>query len=207
MFSLSESDTAGRILDCGGGPASFNAEMTAAGHRVISMDPIYAFDSTQIEERVRETYPKIMDGVRRAYDRFVWEAIASPEHLGEMRLEAMHKFLADFNAGRAAGRYQVQSLPQLTFADDSFDLALVSHLLFLYSDEMDCAFHIESLRELLRVAAEVRVFPLLAMDGNPSPHITGVTDALAAAGCSVRLQKVNYEFQRGGNTMLVAGRS
>lgn len=29
MFDLSESDLCGRILGCGDGPASFNAEMTA----------------------------------------------------------------------------------------------------------------------------------------------------------------------------------
>ncbi len=40
MFALSERDLVGRILGCGDGPASFNAEATAEGHSVISCDPI-----------------------------------------------------------------------------------------------------------------------------------------------------------------------
>jgi hypothetical protein len=43
MFSLSEVDLQSRILGCGDGSASFNAEMNAQGRRVISGDPIYAF--------------------------------------------------------------------------------------------------------------------------------------------------------------------
>jgi hypothetical protein len=42
MFGLSGGDLSGRTLGCGDGPASFNAEATAAGHAVVSCDPIYA---------------------------------------------------------------------------------------------------------------------------------------------------------------------
>ena len=54
MFSLSEVDLQGKILGCGDGPASFNAEVTAAGGKVISVDPIYGFSANQIESRVNE---------------------------------------------------------------------------------------------------------------------------------------------------------
>jgi hypothetical protein len=43
MFALTESDLAGRTIGCGDGPASFNAEATAAGHAVVSCDPIYSW--------------------------------------------------------------------------------------------------------------------------------------------------------------------
>ena len=45
------------------------------------------------------------------------------------------------------------------FADREFDLALCSHLLFLYSEQLTADFHLASIRELCRVAGEVRVFP------------------------------------------------
>ena len=61
--------------------------------------------------------------------------------------------------------------PSLPFADGSFDLALCSHLLFLYSAQFDEAFHRASIREMCRVAAEVRIFPLLALDGSRSPFV------------------------------------
>lgn len=46
----------------------------------------------------------------------------------------MEKFLLDYEIGKTAGRYLQQSLPNLEFADNQFDLCLCSHLLFLYSD-------------------------------------------------------------------------
>ncbi len=42
MFSLAEGDLSAGVLDCGGGPASFTAELAASGIRAISVDPIYA---------------------------------------------------------------------------------------------------------------------------------------------------------------------
>jgi hypothetical protein len=62
-------------------------------------------------------------------------------------------------------------------------------------------FHIASVRELCRVAREVRLFPLLALGGSPSPHVAPVTAALPA-GCTAEILPVTYEFQRGGNEML-----
>jgi len=206
MFSLSDEDIAMRILDCGGGPASFNSELTASGGTVVSLDPIYAFPGEQIEQRVQETYPKIMEGVRNAYDRFVWTEISSPEHLGEIRMKAMRQFLADYPQGRSDRRYVPGALPTLPFNDNSFDLALVSHLLFLYSQELDEETHLASLLELLRVAKEARVFPLLGMDGEPSPHLPRVLGALRERGHKADLELVNYEFQRGGNQMAVIRR-
>ena len=48
MFGLSEPELAGRLLGCGDGPASFNAEATVRGHSVISCDPIYAIPAEEI---------------------------------------------------------------------------------------------------------------------------------------------------------------
>jgi len=40
MFNLAAQDLSGGVLDCGGGPASFTAELSALGHRAVSLDPI-----------------------------------------------------------------------------------------------------------------------------------------------------------------------
>ena len=66
----------------------------------------------------------------------------------------------------------------------------------------DLDFHVAALREMLRVAVEVRVFPLLQLGGAPSPHVAGVRAALAAPGVRVTVEPVPYEFQRDGNRML-----
>jgi hypothetical protein len=208
MFALSDADLAGRILGCGDGPASFNAEATARGHAVVSCDPIYAFTPADIERRVEESRADLIAQVWRERDGFVWNDFADPDDLGRKRLAAMRRFLADFAAGQAARRYVTAALPHLPFADGAFDLALCSHLLFLYSERLTFAFHRAAVEELLRVAREVRIFPLLTLEPTPSPHLEPLCRHLRAAGWSAEVRAVPYEFQRGGNQMLrVAGRA
>ncbi len=202
MFALSDGDLAGRMLGCGDGPASFNAEATRCGMTVVSCDPIYAFSTEQIEARIASTFDEVIHQTRQNQEDFVWDAIPSVEELGRVRMAAMQSFLIDFPAGLVQGRYLNAALPSLPFPDDHFDLTLCSHLLFLYSRQLDAAFHHASLLELCRVAREVRVFPLLALGGAMSPHLEGSMERLRAAGYRVSIQRVNYEFQRGACEML-----
>ena len=210
MFALADDDLAGRTLGCGDGPASFNAEATEAGHTVVSCDPIYAFRADEIRRRVEGSYDTILRQVKLHPERFVWDFFRDADDLGRHRLAAMQHFLDDFDQGREQGRYVAASLPKLPFADGAFRLALVSHLLFLYSEHLDAAFHVESALELLRVAGEVRIFPLLTLDRRWSPHVDPVRSALEAAGFAVEIVAAPYEFQRAedhaGNRMLRAYR-
>ncbi len=203
MFALTENDLSRRILGCGDGPASFNAELSQRGGQVVSIDPIYVFDVDQINSRIAETYETVMAQTRNNQHEFVWDAISSVEELGRIRMTAMAIFLKDFAAGKQAGRYIAGELPSLPFATGQFDLALSSHFLFLYSEHLSAEFHLQALREMLRVAQEVRVFPLLMLGGSPSPHISFVKEQLAPDGFSIKIERVPYEFQKGGNEMLV----
>jgi SAM-dependent methyltransferase len=202
MFALSDADLAGRILGCGDGPASFNAEATGLGHAVVSCDPIYAFSPAEIERRVEDCYGDLIAQVRTDPDGFVWDHFHDPDHLGQCRLAAMRSFLADFEAGKAEGRYIMASLPYLPFEDGQFDLALVSHLLFLYSDQLDFNFHRAAVEELLRVAREVRIFPLLTLERRPSPHVGPICTHVAGRGWRAEVCGVPYEFRRSSNEML-----
>ncbi|HLP09398.1 MAG TPA: hypothetical protein VK178_14640, partial [Opitutaceae bacterium] len=132
---------------------------------------------------------------------FVWERFRSIEELGAERARAMAGFLADFEAGKRVGRYVVGELPQLPLADDTAELALVSHLLFLYSRQLDLEFHRCALAELLRVAAEVRVFPLQQLGATPSPHLEPLVAEFSRLH-RVEIVPVEYEFQRGSDRML-----
>jgi hypothetical protein len=203
MFALTDADLRGRVLGCGDGPASFNAEATALGHAVVSCDPIYAFSGDEIRGRVEACRATIVEQARRSAHRFVWREFADPDALGRARLAAAGRFLADYEAGRASGRYVAAALPHLPFADRQFDLCVCSHFLFLYADRLDLAFHLAAVRAMLRVAGEVRVFPLLDLDGRPSPHVAPVCAALEADGWEVAVTRVPYEFQRGGDHMMV----
>jgi hypothetical protein len=202
MFALSDEDLTRRILGCGDGPASFNAEATRLGSTVISCDPIYRWEAADIRERVTTTRDEILEQTRRNAGEFVWDSIRSVDQLGRIRMAAMDAFLDDFSDGKAQGRYVDNELPTLPFADRSFDLALCSHFLFLYSDQLGEAFHHQSLRELCRLAGDVRIFPVLALGGRRSPFIDDVMTRLRDEGHEVALEQVPYEFQRGANHMM-----
>lgn len=204
MFGLSEGDLSKRILGCGDGPASFNVEATDRGFQVTSCDPVYQFQADEIRRRIDEVYPQIMTKMRQGADNYIWESLSSVEQLGEVRMKAMSRFLSDFDAGCRQGRYVSASLPLLPFSDSEFDLALCSHYLFLYSDHVDGTAHLESIRELCRVASEVRIFPVVSLDGAVSKHLGRVMTALSANGIDVALQPVSYRFQKGATEMLVA---
>jgi hypothetical protein len=205
MFALTEEDVSGKILGCGDGPASFNAEATRRGHSVVSCDPIYRFDRSQIGERITATSDQVLAQTQLNAHEFVWEdRIRNVEELGRARMSAMATFLDDFESGKRAGRYVDAELPTLPFESGAFDLALCSHFLFLYSEQLGAAFHRAALREMCRVAAEVRVFPLLALGSQKSSFVDDCAADLTARGHHVTIERVLYEFQRGGNEMLRA---
>jgi hypothetical protein len=202
MFALSDGDLSRRILGCADGPASFNAEATEQGCSVVSADPIYQLSASEIELRVKALVPDIVEQARRNAKRFDWTHFRSVDDLIAARLGALSKFIEDYSKKTASARYVAASLPNLPFLDGTFDLAVCSHLLFLYGEHLDAPFHVKSILELARVAQEVRVFPLLELGSHPSRHLSSVVEAIRAEGLAVSTVRVPYEFQIGGNEML-----
>jgi len=71
MFDLNNTDLQVPILGCGDGPAGCNAEATKAGHRVVSIDPLYASDVKSIERRIDQVFDTVMHQTRANSDEFV----------------------------------------------------------------------------------------------------------------------------------------
>ena len=149
---------------------------------MFTLDPIYAFGARQINERIAATAEEILEQTRLNAEEFVWDELASVEDLRRVRMAAMEEFLADYESGQKEGRYLTAELPSLPFDDDSFDLALCSHFIFLYSEQLDRTFHEDSIHELCRVAKEVRIFPLLALGAIRSPHVDYAIDRMRGLG-------------------------
>lgn len=203
MFSLGREDLKLRIIGCGDGPASFNAEATRRGVKVVPCDPIYRFGKDEIQDRIEAAGSKILSETRRNADQFVWTTVRSIDELRDARMKAMERFLKDFEIGESEARYMGGAeLPNLPFGDASFGLALCSHFLFLYSAQLGLRFHEDAILEMCRVAREVRIFPLLALGGRRSNYVDLVGEMLDKVGCAVSIETVAYEFQRGGNQMM-----
>ncbi|NJM58790.1 MAG: SAM-dependent methyltransferase [Synechococcales cyanobacterium RU_4_20] len=203
MFNLTDTDLEQKILDCGTGPASFNAELSAQGKSVVSVDPIYQFSGAQIQARFNACRDNVIAQVAATPENWVWTFHRDPEDLKQHRIAAMERFVADFES-RGDGlrqapknRYRRAELPQLPFADNVFDLALCSHLLFLYSDLLSLDFHVRSILELCRLAPEVRIFPLRTLASLASPYVEPVREALLQHGIHSEIREVGYELQKG----------
>jgi len=202
MFSLTPNDLNLKILDCGGGPSGFNAEMTKRGKKVISIDPIYNLSADDIEIRINETYDDVINQTRMNADIFIWQNISSVEELGRIRMAAMKQFLDDYEQGKIEGRYNYTELPSLPFADKEFDIALSSHFLFLYSSNLSLDFHRKAINEMIRVTRDIRIFPLVNVNAILSPYVEHIKKELVEMGYKVAIEKVDYEFQKGGNEVL-----
>ncbi|MEO0013317.1 MAG: hypothetical protein RLZZ535_1706 [Cyanobacteriota bacterium] len=211
MFNLSSEDLQQRILGVGDGPASFNAEGTAKGYNITSIDPIYQFDGAEIKQRFDEVVDNIIEQIIATPNNWVWSYHQNPQELKASRIKTLEVFLQDYQLGKQENRYLAQELPNLDFADQTYDLALCSHFLFLYSAQCDPKgkrmlnrdFHVAAIQEMLRVSPEVRIFPLLTLMQETSPYLDFVVDKFSNLGYSASIVKIPYELQPGANQMLV----
>lgn len=201
MFDLSDDDLRLRILGCADGPASFNCECNERGGSVVSVDPIYSMSKKEIQERINATYNDVMSQTEKNQDRFRWDTIKSVDEVGRIRMNAMQLFLESYELDRINGRYVPASLPNLPFKDNEFNIALCSHFLFLYTENLSYDFHYEAIEEMLRVSRETRIFPLLDVNAKKSPYLKRILSDFNNK--EIVIKQVNYEFQIGGNELLV----
>jgi SAM-dependent methyltransferase len=203
FFGLSPEQLVGRrVLDCSAGASSFVARACRAAIDAVAVDPAYELPGDQLADVAREGTRDGNAIFANFPDRFTWRWYGSIEAREQMRSRALAEFLLDITS--RPDRYVTGSLPSLPFDDGSFDLALCSHLLFTWADQLGHEWHGASLRELLRVASEVRVFPTVMQGaGEPVPFLDQLLTQLRREGVRAELRQVAYEFQVGANTMLV----
>jgi len=188
-----------KILDCPSGASGFVAEAVRRGIDAHGCDILYGFEIEAIAAQAQKS-------IARIYEDTSWMAghnfafYGSVEGHRRCRESALAAFRADF----APERYRFETLPKLSYADDSFDLLLSSHLLFVYYDRLDLDFHVASIAEMLRVAREVRLFPLVDFknrrqneDDNFSPLVAEIMQRFNAESIPV-----NFEFQPGAGFMM-----
>jgi hypothetical protein len=206
MFGLTDEEIlAGPVLDCPGGAGAFASEVRRRGGRVVSVDPAYALPPEELVALTRAGLDRGMRYLDANRDSYVWTYFRSPDDVRRRREGALAEFAADF-AG-PDDRYLVGALPRLPLDDGGFRLVLCGYLLFAYPDHLDDADHLAALRELLRVAREeVRLYPLIDTAYVRYAGLDGLRRALEADGVTSEVRRVDYEFQRGANEVLVLRR-
>src|SRR5690606_28158710 len=139
--------------------------------------------------------------MERAKNNYVWDFFKDIKDLRKHRFNALKDCANDMR--KSSDRYVPVTLPSLPFKDAEFDILLSAHFLFMYADRLDYQFHISTLNELLRVTKEeIRIFPVVDLEGKRYKHLDKIISYLVNNGCTVEEVKVPYEFQTNANSML-----
>ena len=202
MFSLSVKELKGKkILDCPAGACSFTALGNKAGLGVTACDIAYYHSVDDLENKGLQDIGHAMEQMERAKNNYVWDYFKDIGGLRKHRLSALKGCVNDMR--KSSERYVPVTLPSLPFKDGEFDVLLSAHFLFMYADRLDYQFHISTLNELLRITKEeIRIFPLVDLEGKRYIHLDKLTNYLTDNGYTVEEVKVPYEFQENANSML-----
>jgi hypothetical protein len=202
MFSLSEEELQGKkILDCPAGACSFTAIGNKIGLDVTACDIAYYHSGEDLKNKGLQDIEHAMEHMQKAQNKYNWDYFNDIEGLRKHRLSALQACAYDMRESNE--RYVPVTLPSLPFKNAEFDILLSAHFLFMYADRLDYQFHIEALNELLRVTKEeVRIFPLVDLEGKRYEHLDKLISYLADNGCTVEEVNVTYEFQTNANSML-----
>ncbi|MEI7026818.1 methyltransferase domain-containing protein [Paenibacillus sp. y28] len=209
----------GPILDVAGGASSFTAEARGRGFEAFAADPQYALSADDMEEQGRREIDVSTAKLAALQHKFDWTYYGSIErHRGD-REQSLTRFMADYRADRngrshgesvnpAGGRtdiYTAGLLPQLPYADHTFSLVLCSHFLFLYQAQFSHEFHLEAVRELLRVCrpgGEVRIYPLLSLKWEGYPRMNELLAGVESMAGRMEMLPSKLPFIPGSTTLL-----
>lgn len=194
------------VLDCPGGPCGFTAAANEAGIDATAADLMYGVEPDSLSERCSSDIQKVRKSFEKGdVSRFNWEYYGNTDGLIEQLEAAYEIFIQDYRDNYGTQRYVEAELPDLPFEDNSFELVLSAHLLFLYRKKFSYDFHRESLLELARVASEeVRVYPLtIIAESEDYPRIDELRDELHSRGHDTRREDSDFAFLSNSPEMLV----
>jgi hypothetical protein len=202
MFSLSQEELQGKkILDCPAGACSFTAVGNKSGLNVTACDIAYFHSNNVLKNKGLQDIEHAMEHMEKAKGNYNWDYFSDIEGLRKRRLNALYDCSNDMESSE---RYIPVTLPSLPFNNKEFDILLSAHLLFMYADRLSFQFHLETLNELLRVTKEeIRIFPLVNLEGNRYEYLDEIISYVTDNGCAVEEVKVPYEFQKNANSMLI----
>jgi hypothetical protein len=202
MFDLSTADLSSRLLEYGCGASAVNAELHDRGIQVTACDPLFNLDKSTLVAIIPSIFGEMVELVIKDQDKFDFTDYGTLDALIAKRRLGMEKFFADYEQGKVEKRYLPITGDTLPFPNFEFDFALSSHYLFAAFDNQDVDFQLQAIRELARVAKEVRIFPLINRYGQPSPFLGPVLLGLQQEGYGVEVREVKYDLQPKGNAML-----
>lgn len=147
LFNLTPSDLEKKIIDFPAGLNSFTSELFLHNQSIIACDEIYV-DPEKLKLLAEKTFNN---------------------SLSEKQKMIITQFIKDFEKGFQENRYIPKKSSTLPFNNHQFDLMLSPFFLSTDMTEPDICWN--NLVEMLRVATEVRISPLL--DGKNLENLLG----------------------------------
>ena len=201
MFDLTNEDREKTIFDFPGGVSSFNAEMHVLGHHVVSADNAYHLPENEIAAYSDQIFMKNEVFLQDHLHTLRANETADLQTIFRIWQHNKDQFVNDYAQGLSEGRYQVVDSVNFPFKNHQFALALCSD--FLFHTKVTHEFDATALiRELCRIATEVRIFPLLDQHGEVSTKLGPIMLLLQENNFALEVREVPYYLRQGGNAML-----
>ena len=179
------------ILDCAAGASTSVSEIHRAGGTATAVDASYVDGSDHVQDRVRRNLANAEGWLSKHAEAIDWNILGSIEQYRHQMRANLDTFLTDWASH--PHRYVAGALPELPFAGGTFDLALCSNFLFAYPDS-GIQFHEAAVFELLRVAREVRIHPLVSGDGGEVEFVDCIVETTRNAGYQVSRIEVHNSW-------------
>lgn len=192
MFDLPADLAQQKILEFACGPTTVNQELTKQGMDVLSCDPWFESNIEVMRENFESHFQLQLQRMQAHPEAFNLKQYGGLETFVHQRQNGFNEFFKDFPGGFQQKRYVGVPQNQLPFENQRFDKALCANFLFADLSDQDLDFHLYWISEMLRVAHDVRIYPLTNKYGQPSALLGPVLLALNQQGIQVTVQDVPF---------------
>jgi len=190
-----------KVLDIGSGVSSFCSEARQQNVDVIACDPIYHINANVLKRKCQSDLQAVIEQFPQILHKYSWQFYKDTAHLAEYRTQAYQRFIPHYQTHPQF--YIASSLPHLPFAENSFDVVFVSHLLFLYEHLLDYDFHKQCITELAHITRHhIRIYPLTNLKSEKSKYLERLMQDNNLKHLTFRVIPVQFEFFKNANQML-----
>lgn len=200
MYDLTERDFTKSIFDFSAGIASFNAEATKRGMSVVSMDALYSLSDDIMRARAGKFLQDTVVQLQATPDCLKNPSLETVRSIIQLWEKTEKLFLEDYATGKLQYRYQPMQTPPFNYETHQFELALCTDFIFHHALSRENVNAI--LKELCRVAEEVRIYPLLDHDRKMPKELGPLMLVLQQKNFGVEVREVAYHTLKDGNAML-----
>ncbi len=200
MYDLTQADFAKAILDFSAGISSFNSAATARGMNVVSVDPAYHLSGADMHSHAVALLHRTISQLEANPTRLQNQSVSMCQKIESLWEKTEKVFLQDYAAGKSQQRYQSIQLPSFPYKTLQFQLALCTDYVFHHALSREKVHTI--LKELARVAEEVRIFPLLDNNGKMPAELGPLMLYFQQKNYGIEVREVPYHTLKGGNAML-----